>query len=74
MAKGNLEGPLGPIMLMLLAGVALLMIVATQSPELASKFERPEDFYDNTPSKVGIALIFAVVVSIIVALIRKLLK
>ena len=61
-------------MLTLLVAVGIFMIFATQSPELSSKFGRPEGFYDNMFEKVGIALLFAVIVSGIFALVRSLLK
>ncbi|WP_394727030.1 hypothetical protein [Altererythrobacter sp. GH1-8] len=74
MAKDKIKGPLGPIMLTLLVGVAIFMVFVTQSPDLALQFRRPESFYDNMFGKVGIALLFAVVVSGIVAFVRSLLK
>lgn len=66
-ARGNIRGPLGPVMLALLIGLALFMLYAVNNPEMAGWFERPEGFYDNTLEKVGLALIFAVVVSTVVA-------
>ena len=74
MARGNLRGPLGPLMLALLIGIALFMLFAIQSPELAAEFSRPDDYYDNTFEKVGIALACAVAVSVVVAVIRKLMR
>ena len=74
MAKGNLKGPLGPLMLVLLIGVAVFMLFAMQSPELSAQFKRPEGFYDNTFEKVGVALAFATLVSIVVALFRRLMR
>ncbi|MFN2099531.1 hypothetical protein [Altererythrobacter sp. MF3-039] len=37
MAKGNIQGSLGPIMLALLIALALFVIYAMQDPELASE-------------------------------------
>lgn len=74
MAKGNIKGPLGPIMLSLLIATAIFMIFVTQSPELAETFQRPEGFYDNMLEKVGIALLFALAASAVFALVRRTLK
>ena len=74
MARGNLKGPLGPLMLVLLIGVAVFMLFVVQSPELSARFRRPDGFYDNTFEKVGIALAFAILVSIVVALVRRLMR
>lgn len=74
MAKGNVKGPLGPIMLAILVGIALFMVLVVQSPELSEKFVRPEGFYDNMFEKVAAALGFAVVVSAIVAVARLLFR
>jgi len=71
MARGNIKGPLGPIMLALLLGVAIFMIFAVNNPEMDGWFDRPEGFYDNTFEKVGYALLFAVVVSSIFAFFRR---
>ena len=74
MAKGNIKGPLGPIMLSLLVVIAIFMLYAVQFPELAETFKRPEGFYDNMFEKVGIALLFAVAASANFAIVRRTLK
>jgi tetrahydromethanopterin S-methyltransferase subunit D len=74
MAKGNVQGPLGPLMLAMLIGIGIFMVFVTQSPELASNFVRPEGFYDNTFEKVGYALLFAAVASVAFAVIKRLIK
>ncbi len=71
MARGNLKGPLGPLMLALLLGVAAFMLYAVNNPEMAVWFDRPEGFYDNTFEKVGMALLFAIAVSALVAAISR---
>ncbi|WP_230279947.1 hypothetical protein [Croceicoccus sp. Ery15] len=72
MARGNLKGPLGPVMLALLIGVALFMVVAVNTPDQAAQFSRPDGFYDNMFGKIGTALLFAAGVSIVVFIVRKL--
>ena len=74
MAKGKIKGPIGPIMLLLLVGIAIFMIFVVQSPELAEKFKRPEDFYENMFGKVGIALLFAFVASAVFTILRRTMK
>lgn len=74
MAKGNIKGPLGPVILSLLVGIAIFMIFVTQSPEWAETFRRPEGFYDDMFEKVGIALLFALTASAIFAIVRGKLK
>lgn len=71
MARGNIKGTLGPIMLALLLGVAGFMIYVVNTPDLAERFTRPEAFYDNTFEKVGTALLFALLVSAVVAIMRR---
>lgn len=63
MARGNVKGPLGPIMLGLLVLIAIGMLFVIQDPELAAQFQRPQNFYDNMPEKIGFALFFAIIVS-----------
>lgn len=74
MAKGNLKGPLGPLVLALLIALAVFMLFVVNSPALSAKFERPEGFYDNTFGKVGIALLFAAAVAFVVEVVRRFLK
>jgi|GEM_PF-1665911 len=74
MATGNLKGPLGPIMLALLIGIAIFMLFVVQSPDLASKFKRPDGFYDNIIEKIGTAILFAAVTTAAFILIRKSMK
>ena len=74
MARGNLRGPLGPLMLAMLIGIALFMLFAIQSPELSAGFSRPDGFYDDTFEKVGIALAFAGALTVAVAIIRRLMR
>jgi hypothetical protein len=73
-ATGNVKGPLGPLMLLLLLGIAGFMLYVVLSPELAEQFERPAGFYENTFGKIGIALLFAVAVSAVAAIVRRLTK
>lgn len=61
-------------MLMLLIGIAIFMLFAIQSPELSSKFKRPDGFYDNMFEKVGVALLFASVGSLAFLVVKKLSK
>ncbi|WP_338241230.1 hypothetical protein [Aurantiacibacter hainanensis] len=71
MARGNIKGPLGPLMLALLVGVAVFMLYVVNNPEMDGWFDRPEGFYDNTFEKVGYALVFAAVVSTVIAIARR---
>lgn len=71
MARGDVKGPLGPLMLALLVGVSVFMLYAANNPEMDGWFDRPEGFYDNTFEKVGYAILFAVVVSSIIAIFRR---
>ncbi|WP_120078523.1 hypothetical protein [Aurantiacibacter odishensis] len=66
MAKGNVNGPLGPIMFALLLGIAAFMVYAANNPEMAGWFDRPTDFYDNSFEKVGYSLLFAIVASALI--------
>ena len=74
MASGNLKGPIGPLMLLLLIAIALFMVVVVNSPELSKQFQRPDGFYDNWLQKTGMALAFAAGVSIVVWLVRKIIR
>ncbi len=74
MATGNVKGPLGPLMLLLLLGIAGFMLYVVRTPELAEHFKRPAGFYDNMFLKIGIALMFAAAVSLVAVIVRRLLK
>lgn len=58
-------------MLLLLVGLAAFMLYAVNNPEMDGWFDRPEGFYDNTFEKVGVALLFALAVSSIIAIVRR---
>ena len=74
MAKGNLKGPLGPMMLAMLIGLAVFMLFVVNSPAMSAKFVRPEGFYDDIFGKVGMALLFAGAVAFVVEVVRRFLK
>ena len=74
MAKGNIKGPLGPLMLALLIGIVIFMLFVIQSPELSASFVRPEGFYDNMDEKIGFAVLFAAIASVLVAILKQLRK
>jgi hypothetical protein len=64
----------GPLMLALLIGIAIFMLIAMQSPELAAQFRRPEGFYNNMLGKTAVAILFAAVVSLVVWIVRGRIK
>ncbi len=73
-ATGNVKGPLGPIMLALLIGVAGFMLYAMQSPEWAGKFTRLQPDVSTIFRKTTIALLFAGAVSLAVIVIKRTFK